>query len=139
MSRQATLVDFFEQYAATSMGAKPQDLAAFYDTSFLAAGPQGSAAFQNDEAFRGWLQQARDFNETSGMTGLEVVAVRETPVSREYVLASVRWGARFRKTGDELIEFGISYLLRLEGDSFKVAAYVSHEDQEAAMRERGLL
>ncbi|MCC6237617.1 MAG: hypothetical protein IT299_08590 [Dehalococcoidia bacterium] len=139
MTRQGELVAFFERYAATSMGAVPQDLAACYDTSFLAAGPQGGAAFQNDEAFLGWLQQVHDFNEGAGMTALEVVAVGETPISNEYVLASVRWGARFRVTGDEVIEFEISYLLRVDGDSFKVAAYVSHEDQEAVMRERGLL
>ncbi len=121
------------------MGVVPQELAGFYDTSFLAAGPLGAAAFANDDAFRGWLQQVHDFNRDAGMTALEVVAVRETDISDEYVLASVRWGARFRKAGDERIEFEISYLLRLVDGSQKVVAYISHEDQEAAMRERGLL
>ncbi len=139
MSRQDRLATFFRQYAATSMGAAPEELAACYDSSFVAAGPEGGAAFQNDEAFRRWLQQVHDFNERAGMTALEVVAVRETPVSEAYVLATVRWGARFRTTGDERIEFEISYLLRLDGDAFRVAAYVSHEDQEAAMRAHGLV
>ncbi len=139
MSQHSDLFEFFGRYASTSMGASPQELAAFYDTSFLAAGPQGGAAFQNNEAFRDWLQQVHDFNRDTGMTSLDVVAVSETPVSNEYVLASVRWGAHFSKTGDERIEFDISYLLRLVDGSYRVAAYISHEDEESVRRARGLL
>jgi hypothetical protein len=120
------------------MGAEPEKLAAFYDASFLAAGPQGGAAFQNDDAFRGWLKQVHEFNQKAGMTALEVVGIRETPLSNDYLIASVRWGARFHRTGDELIEFEISYVLRSADSSYKVAAYISHEDQEAMMKERGL-
>jgi hypothetical protein len=131
--------DFFRQYAVTSLGAEPERLAAFYDQSFLAAGPGGGAAFSNDEGFLAWLRQVHEFNLKSGMTSLEVVATRDTPISDEYKLVTVRWGALFRKTGEERIQFEISYILHLNDEGPRIAAYISHEDQEAVMSSRGLL
>jgi hypothetical protein len=139
VSEHSAFTGFFQRYASISIGPAPEKLADFYDASFLAAGPQGVAAFQNDDAFLGWLRQVHQFNAQTGMTALEAIDVRDTPISNDYALATVRWGARFSKTGEELIEFEISYLLRLTGGGPKVAAYISHEDQEAVMRSRGLL
>lgn len=131
--------DFFRRYALVSLGPEPEKLAEFYDTSFLAAGPRGGAAFRNDEAFLAWLRQAHTFNMTNGMTSMTVGEVRQTPVSDDYTLVTVDWVATFQRTGDAPLQFSISYLLRQSGKDWKVAAYISHEDQEEAMRARGLL
>lgn len=139
MNRRERFSEFFRRYARTSLGPEPEKLADFYDGSFLAAGPAGGAAFKNDEAFLEWLRQVRDFNRKSGMMGMEVDEVVETPLSDAYTIATVTWAATFRKTGDERIRFRISYILRESDDALKVAAYISHEDQEAAMKTYGLL
>jgi hypothetical protein len=139
MSSEPSLRRLFEEYASTSLGPAPEELARFYGDSFLVAGPGGSAAFQNDDQFLAWLSQVHEFNEQAGMRSLEVVSVAETPVSHEYSLVRVEWGARFLKTGDELIQFEISYLLRLTQETPKIVAYISHEDQEEVMKARGLL
>jgi hypothetical protein len=130
---------FFREYAKISLGDEPEKLAAFYDEAFLVAGPAGSAAFQNNDDFLVWLRQVHDFNQTSGMTGMEVVGVADSPLSANYTLTTVEWGARFEKTGDELITFEITYILRTSGETPKIVGYISHEDQEEAMKERGLL
>ena len=139
MSGDGQLRDYFERYARTSLGPDPEALAAFYDASFVAAGPKGSAAFTNDASFRGWLREVHAFNEKSGMSALSVDDVRETPISADFVMATVTWAATFRKTGDTPIRFDITYLLRISGDSLQIVAYVSHEDQEDAVRAHGLL
>lgn len=139
MSTHTDYRAFFQQYAALSLGDEPEKLASLYAESFLAAGPTGGAAFQNDEAFLGWLRQVHEFNDQSGMAAMEVIDVRETPISGDYALVTVRWGARFRKTGEETIEFDISYILHLSDGGPRVAAYISHEDQEEAMRAHGLM
>jgi hypothetical protein len=139
MTRQERLSDFFRQYARVSLGPKPEKLADSYDTSFLAAGPKGGAAFKNDESFLAWLREVHTFNARSGMTSMTVGTVAETPISAEYSLVTVGWAATFQQTGDSPVRFSISYLLRESGDSWKVAAYISHDDQEDEMRRRGLL
>ena len=81
----------------------------------------------------------RDFNVTSGMTSMTVGEIHEIPVGANYTLANVAWAATFERTGATAIRFTISYLLRKAESQLKVAAYISHEDQEEAMRAHGLL
>jgi len=139
VTRQEKLYDFFRRYAVVSLGPEPEKLAGSYDTSFLAAGPKGGAAFRNDESFLAWLRELHTFNVRSGMTSMTVGTVAETPITAEYCLVTVEWAATFQQTGESPVRFRISYLLRESGDSWKVAAYISHDDQEDAMRRHGLL
>lgn len=140
MSQSTDLRDFFERYAQLSLGDKPEQMAKYYDTSFLVAGPKGVATFTNDEKFLAWLREVHDFNVQSGMRSMTVHDVSgSTPVGPDYQLVTVEWAATFERTGDEPIRFSISYLLRRADGAFKIAAYVSHEDQKEAMRENGLL
>jgi hypothetical protein len=139
MNRVERLGDFFRRYARVSLGPEPEKLAEFYDASFLAAGPKGGAAFKNDETFLAWLREVHAFNVRSGMTSMTVGEISETPVGAGYTLVTVEWAATFQRTGESPIRFRISYLLRQSEEAPKVAAYISHEDQEDAMRASGLL
>ncbi|MPZ47795.1 MAG: hypothetical protein GEU75_00490 [Dehalococcoidia bacterium] len=133
------LEQFFHDYANASMAGDPAAIAAFYAESFVAAGPKGSAAFQNDDKFLDWLRQLHDFNQQTGMRAMEVVSVSDSAISEHYILARVGWGAKFEKTGDELISFDISYILYTAPETPKIVAYISHEDQEDQMRQLNLL
>lgn len=133
------LAAFFQRYARLSTGGEPEPLAECYDTAFLVAGPKGVATFANDASFRAWLREVRAFNETSGMTSLAPGEIVPVPVGGGYTLATVEWTTTFRRTRDTPIRFRISYLLRESGDGWKISGYVSHEDQEEAMRRHGVL
>ena len=73
------------------------------------------------------------------MTSMTVGTVAETAVSADYTLVTVEWAATFERSGDAPIQFSISYILRQSEDDWKVAGYISHEDQEVAMRAHDLL
>ena len=139
MNRNDRLIEFFRRYAEFSLGPEPERLADLYEESFLAAGPNGGSAFRNDEAFLEWLGRVSVANRESGMIGMAVDGVAETPLSGAYTIATVTWAATFRKTGDEPIRFRITYILRRMGDTLKVAGFISHEDQEEVLRAHGLL
>ena len=134
-----TVEQFFTRYAALSMGDDDQAMAAMYAPSFFVAAPKGSMTFPNDARFLEFLAQVRAFNRQHGMRALSPVAVRETVLSPLHVLAQVRWGARFEKTGDRAIEFEIAYLIERAGESWRVLGYVSERDQDEEMRALGLL
>ena len=138
-NRQEMLERFFHEYASLSRGEEPEKLAAFYEESFLVAGPSGGATFKNDQSFLAWLRDMRTFNAQTGMTSMTAGEIFETPVGAGYSLATVTWAATFAKTGDTAIRFQISYLLRDTGTQLKVAAYISHEDQQESMLAHGLL
>jgi hypothetical protein len=138
-SRVDELRDYFQRYARVALGPEPEKLADFYETSFLVAGPKGGAAFKNDEAFLAWLRELHAFNVKTGMASMTPGGVGEAAVGAGYSLVTVTWAATFQRTGDVPIRFAISYLLRESEAGRKIAAYVSHEDQEDAMRAQGLL
>lgn len=117
----------------------PTVLASRYAEAFVVSAPSGCASFKNDEHFLVYLAQVFDYNQNAGMRSLEVVAIDDVPVGDHHAFATVEWGARFQKTGHELIRFKISYLLNSSGDSPRILAYVSHEDQEEVMRAQGLI
>lgn len=60
-------------------------------------------------------------------------------VSDFHTIAEVEWAAKYKKTGAQLIHFEITYLLQFVEKQPKILAYVSHEDQEKAMIEYGIL
>ena len=140
MTAAVSLEAFFRDYAAASFASEPERIAEFYAGSFIAAGPAGSAVFKNDDRFIEWLSQLRQFNQHSGMTAMEVVSVEQVKaLSERHLLSSVEWGARFKKTGEQLIKFRISYLVERVEETWKILVYVSEKDQEEEMRRLGLL
>lgn len=135
----AALERFFREYAAASVNSPAARVPGFYAESFIAAGPKGSAIFRNDESFVQWLGEMHEFNRRTGMVSMEAVSV-EAPVllSSRHLLVRVEWGARFTKTGDRLIAFGIAYLLENLDGKLRILAFVSEKDQEEEMREARL-
>ena len=119
--------------------ADPTVLASRYADSFVVSAPSGSASFKNDEQFLAYLARVHGYNQNAGMLSLEVVSIHDSPVGDCHAFATVEWGARFQKTGDELIRFKISYMLRFSEGNPLILAYVSHEDQEELMHARGLI
>ena len=139
MEKDTVLKEFFESYGVISCSGDLKPLTGFYADSFMVAGPEGSAAFRNDESFVQWLEQLRQTNERSGLKSMRIVAFNEFPISGQYKGATVTWGAQFEKTGEELIEFNITYFVHLPEALPKIIMYISERSQEALMREKGLL
>jgi hypothetical protein len=139
MDRDYPIKNFFETYALVSMRPEPAPHANLYANEFIAAAPSGSAAYKNDDQFLEWLNQVYDFNEKTGLESIQVMSVHENPITNEYSLATVEWGAKYEKTGGELIHFKITYLLQFLEDQPHILAYIDHEDQQKVMKERGIL
>jgi hypothetical protein len=134
-----SLRSFFEQYAQATNQMHAATIAGFYADNFIAAGPKGNMVFKNDEKFLQWLDQLKDFNHQTGMRNLRIVKYEETSIGKYYRMVIIEWGATFRKSGEELVTFEISYFADITKQAAKVIMYIAHEDQEDYMRERGLL
>jgi hypothetical protein len=48
-------------------------------------------------------------------------------------------GVTFRKTGDKLIEFDVSYRVQEIGKEPRIILFIAHQDEQKAMRELGLI
>ena len=63
----------------------------------------------------------------------------ETAISNEYSMIKVHWGATFKKTGDQRIEFDVTYFIQNPEANPKIIMFIAHQDEEQAMQELGLM
>ena len=54
-------------------------------------------------------------------------------------MVKVHWGVTFKKTGDKLIEFDVSYFVQKTGPEPKIIMFIAHQDEGKAMKELSLL
>jgi len=110
----------------------------FFAEHFISAGPKGSIAQGRDE-FAKMAIKAAEFYRSVGQTSAKILSMDEIPISNEYSMVKVRWGVTFRKTGNRLIEFDVTYFIQKTGPEPKIIMFIAHQDEEKAMKELGLL
>lgn len=54
-------------------------------------------------------------------------------------MIKVHWGVTFKKTGDRLIEFDVTYFVQKTGLEPKIIMFIAHQDEQKAMQELGLI
>ena len=60
------------------------------------------------------------------------------PISNDYSMVVVRWGITFERTGSRQIEFDVTYIIQESGSEPRIILFISHEDEEVAMKKLGL-
>ncbi len=110
----------------------------FFAEHFISAGPKGSIAQGRDE-FAKMATKAAEFYRSVGQTSAKILSMDEIPISNEYSMVRVHWGVTFRKTGNRLIEFDVTYFIQKTGTEPKIIMFISHQDEEKAVKELGLL
>ncbi|MCX9082288.1 MAG: hypothetical protein OIN83_08825 [Candidatus Methanoperedens sp.] len=110
----------------------------FFAEHFISAGPKGSIAQGRDE-FAKMATKAAEFFRRVGQTSAKILSIDEIPISNEYSMVRVHWGVTFKKSGNRLIEFDVTYFIQKTGPELKIIMFISHQDEEKAMKELGLL
>jgi len=112
--------------------------AEFFPDTFSSAGPKGTIA-QNKKDFLKKAEQASAFYRSVGQTSAKIISKNIIPISDQYTMVTVHWGVTFRKTGDKLIEFDVSYIVYQPEDEPSIVLFIAHQDEQEAMKKFGLL
>jgi hypothetical protein len=83
--------------------------------------------------------KAAEFYRSVGQTSAKILSMDEIEISNEYSMVRVHWGVTFKKTGNRLIEFDVTYFIQKTGHEPKIIMFIAHQDEERAMKELGLL
>jgi hypothetical protein len=137
--KSKTLDRYFESYEKAFSRLDAGLAAGFYAECAIATSPVFLGCTKSTDELRAALTQAYAFYKKVGMESTRILGRSDTVLDPNHVLARVRWAAFFRKTGDAPITFEISYLVRLAGETPKFLLIVSHEDEQALMKAKGLL
>lgn len=129
---------YFKEYEHNFDKLNVRAIADNYADTFLSAGPKGVIA-NNKKEFIEKASQAAEFYREVGQKSARIISKTVIPVSNEYCMVTVHWGAKFEKTGEKEIEFDVSYLLQELNDKIQVILFIAHEDEEKTMKELGLV
>ncbi|MCF1744575.1 hypothetical protein [Paradevosia shaoguanensis] len=137
---------FFIDYARLANAAladPPADnteaIAACFAAYFVGSSPKGVYGAPNGEDLRKVIPQGYENYRAVGATAMNLTGVAVTEIDDLHAMARVGWDFRYRKDGVEgSITFANHYFLTEADGSLKIFAYVT-PDEEAAMREHGLM
>jgi hypothetical protein len=73
-----------------------------------------------------------------GARGMSLTAPTETPLDDLHTLAETTWSVRFGPDARsaEPLEFGATFLLRLDGRRWRIVVYLNHHDVVASVESR---
>ncbi len=127
------LEKLFSDYEKSFSRLDIKAIAKDYTDTFISAGPKGTIA-QNKKEFEKKAEEASAFYKSIGQNSAQIISKKIIPISNEYCMVTVHWGVTFEKTGDKLIEFNVSYIVQDINDETKIILFISHEDEEEAMK-----
>ena len=136
MSRNQ-LDTLFKQYETAFNKLDLQTISDYYADTFISAGPKGTIS-QSKKEFKEKAEAAANFYRSVGQNSARIVSKRVMPICTEYSMVVVRWGVTFEKTGAKPIEFDVTYIVQEAGVDPQIILFISHEDEETAMRTLGL-
>jgi hypothetical protein len=126
----------FKQYEKDFDKLDMKAISNYYADTFISAGPKGTIT-QSKKEFEEKGEQAVAFYRSVGQKSARIISKRTMPISNEYTMVVVRWGVIFEKTGAKPIEFDVTYIVQ-DISSPQIILFISHEDEEAAMKKLGL-
>jgi len=136
MSREQ-LDTLFKEYETAFDKLDVKTISGYCADSFISAGPKGSIT-QSRKDYEKKADQATKFYKSIGRKSAKIISKRIMPICNDYSMVVVRWGITFDKTGNKLIEFDISYIIQETGNEPKIILFISHEDEEEAMKKLAL-
>jgi hypothetical protein len=125
--------ELFRDYGKSFSALDLHHTADLYADQFIAAGPKGIIS-QTREAFDKNAEKAADYYRQVGQKRAEIKSMKETWFGEQYVMVTIHWGAYFEKL-EQPYEFDVSYLVQLTGDKPRIILFISHQDEEEAMKE----
>ena len=137
MSREQ-LDTLFKQYETAFNKLDLESISGYYADTCMSAGPKGVIA-QSKKEYEAKAEQAVSFYRSVGHRSARIISKRMMPICDNYSMVIVRWGVTFEKTGSRVMEFDISYIIYETEDDPKIILFISHQDEEEAMKKLGLL
>lgn len=136
MDRQK-IEELFAEYENAFAQLDIATIAKRYSDTFISAGPKGVIA-QSKKEFESKAEQAAEMYRSIGQKSGKILSKKITAISNEYCIVTVHWGLTFEKTGDELVEFDVSYIVQQIDDKLSIIMFITHEDEAEAMKKLGL-
>lgn len=129
--------DFFERYARAGDTLDTDALNDCFGETFLNLDPTTAVPVSREALIRALPMRDRLFA-SIGAQGLDLTSLAETPLDELHTLVESVWSARFGPdaANAEPLTLTAAFLLRRDGDRWRIVVYLNHHDVGAVIRER---
>ena len=124
---------FFDEYGSSFKD--PERVAGFYGQCAIAVDPSFVGCLKGEREIRKAMREISAYQIRTGLRSMSPIAVEIGEIAPPHYMAKVNWGALFEKTGNRLITFDVTYLIREHQESFQILTSISHEE-ERKLREQ---
>jgi hypothetical protein len=134
----SVMKSFFKDFEQNSSLGETGALVSQFADVFLVAGPQGVQVVPAN-AFALALPARKKQFDAMGCQSTELVSLRETPMSDQYVVAETEWQMTFTHGGKspEKILVASTFIVYTGGGQAKIVFYLPHHDPLTILRNRG--
>ncbi len=134
-----TVRAFIERFAELSAGGSPEEVAALFGETFLAAGAQGASCVKRED-FARMLPQRKELFARMGWKKTELVTVEEAMLDARFALAKTQWRFQFEQSGGcmEDVLVASTFVVDCGAEPWRIVLYLAHQDIFATLRERGM-
>lgn len=116
-----------------------ETLRSLYSNQYIAAGPKGVMAGDNDDSFGEHLSKGYDQYRQLGTKAMTVTAIDVHPIDETHCLAQVGWNSEFEKDGRRIdVPFTNTYFLEQYDGELKVFGWVTG-DEVQLLKDNGLM
>lgn len=136
--KKEKIENLFNQYEKAFDKLDLRTIAGLYGETVMTAGPHGTILSTKKE-FEEKSEDAANFYRNVGHTSARIVSKNFIPISDQYTMVEVRWAVTFEMTGDKETEFDVSYIIQETTDEPRIIMFITHQDEEQAMKKLGLM
>lgn len=137
--KNADFKKFFEDYIQWGEEHDAKKVAGAYADNFIFADPNGIMPMENNAELVKKYGDIEKHYKKVGRTSTHLVDIDTTELDDLHYLVKVKFGMTFKKTGDEMITFDISYIIRVVEGEPKIMLYISHEDEMEVLKKNELI
>jgi hypothetical protein len=126
---RSDVLDFLDTYQKGADTDDPQIVRTCFAETFLNLDPRTAGPVPREALIQALPQRARAFA-SIGVQRLELTEVSESPLDEHHTLVATTWSARFRDdmADAEPLTLPSHFLLRRQGGSWQIVAYLSSTD-----------
>jgi hypothetical protein len=136
-SSPSAMETFFRNHERNSNSGSIGSLISQYGDVFMVAGPQGAQVVQPN-AFALALPKRKKMFDDMGHQSTELVSLRETALSGQYMMVETRWRMMFAAADQspEEIQADSTFIVYTGGEEPKILMYLPHSDALATLANR---
>jgi hypothetical protein len=128
---------FFDEYGSSFK--EPERVAEFYGQCAIAVDPNFVGCLKGEKEILKTMKEISAYQVKTGLRSMTPNAIEIGEIAPPHYMAKVNWGALFEKTGNRLITFDVTYLIREHQETFQILTSISHEEEHKLRKELGIL